>query len=79
MLTGVANAKLTPMQQLERLIHSTLLGCGLSEVSTYSFISPKAYDRVRLPAESEKRKSVVITNAGRGIRASCAQRLCRPS
>lgn len=62
MLTGVANAKLTPMQQLERLIHSTLLGCGLSEVSTYSFISPKAYDRVRLPAESEKRKSVVITN-----------------
>lgn len=62
MLTGVANAKLTPMQQLERVIHNTLLGCGLSEVSTYSFISPKAYDRICLPAESEKRKSVVISN-----------------
>lgn len=62
MLTGVANAKLTPMQQLERVIHNTLLGCGLSEVSTYSFISPKAYDRICLPAESEKRRSVVISN-----------------
>ncbi len=62
MLTGVANAKLTPMQQLERVIHNTLLGCGLSEVSTYSFISPKAYDRICLPADSKKRKSVVISN-----------------
>lgn len=62
MLSGVANAKLTPVQQLERTINNTLLGCGLSEVSTYSFISPKAYDRICLPAESEKRRSVVITN-----------------
>ena len=62
MLMGVANAKLTPMQQLERVIHNTLLGCGLSEVSTYSFISPKAYDRICLPADSKKRKSVVISN-----------------
>lgn len=62
MLTGVANAKLTPMQQLERVIHNTLLGCGLSEVSTYSFISPKAYDRICLPADSKKRRSVVISN-----------------
>ncbi len=61
-LSGVANAKKTPAQILERRISDTLLGCGLSEIATFSFISPKHYDKIRLAADSPKRNSVVISN-----------------
>ncbi|HZJ78693.1 MAG TPA: phenylalanine--tRNA ligase subunit beta [Clostridia bacterium] len=61
-LSGVANAKLTDEQVLQNLISETLLSCGLSEISTYSFISPKAYNKINLPEDSEKRNCVVITN-----------------
>ena len=61
-LSGVANAALTEEQQLERLIRSTCLGCGLTEIETFSFISPKYYDKINLPADSEFRNSVVIMN-----------------
>lgn len=61
-LGGVANGKLTETQQLERLITDTLIGCGLTEVSTYSFMSPKAYDKICLPSDSKLRESIVISN-----------------
>ncbi len=61
-LGGVANGKLTETQQLERLITDTLIGSGLTEVSTYSFMSPKAYDKICLPCDSKLRKSIVISN-----------------
>lgn len=61
-LGGVANGKLTETQQLERLINDTLIGCGLTEVSTYSFMSPKAYDKICLPLDSKLRESIVISN-----------------
>ena len=61
-LAGIANGKLTPMQKFIRMIDDTMLGCGLSEISTYSFMSPKAYDKICLPSDSPKRKSVVIKN-----------------
>lgn len=61
-LGGVANGKLTETQQLERLINDTLIGCGLTEVSTYSFMSPKAYDKICLPSDSKLRESIVISN-----------------
>lgn len=61
-LAGVANAKMTDAQKLERRISTTLLGCGLSEIATFSFISPKHYDKIRLPKDSKKRNSVVISN-----------------
>ncbi len=61
-IRGVANGKLTDRQKFDRSIGQVLLGCGLSEVQTYSFISPKAYDRINLPAESPLRRSVVISN-----------------
>ncbi len=61
-LAGVANAKMTDAQKLERRISATLLGCGLSEIATFSFISPKHYDKIRLPKDSKKRNSVVISN-----------------
>ncbi len=61
-LGGVANGKLTETQQLEKLITDTLIGCGLTEVSTYSFMSPKAYDKICLPTDSKLRESIVISN-----------------
>lgn len=61
-LKGVAKASLTPKQQFVKLIERTMLGCGISEIQTFSFISPKAYDKIRLPDDSEMRDCVVISN-----------------
>ncbi len=61
-LAGVASSKLTDRQQFTKLIEKTMMGVGLSEIQTFSFISPKAYDKIRLPADSEHRNSVTIMN-----------------
>ncbi|MBQ6624664.1 MAG: phenylalanine--tRNA ligase subunit beta [Clostridia bacterium] len=61
-LSGVANAKLTPIQQFTKNIDFACRSCGLDEISTFSFISPKGYDKIRLDKDSEKRNSVVILN-----------------
>ncbi len=61
-LSGVANGKLTAKQLLERLINETMLGCGFTEIQTYSFVSPKVYDKICLPLDSENRSCVVISN-----------------
>ena len=61
-LAGVATAQYTPEQKFERLINNTMLACGLSELCTFSFISPKSYDKICLPADSVKRNCVVISN-----------------
>lgn len=61
-LSGIAVGKLTDEQKFVRTINNTLLSCGCSEVSTFSFISPKAYDRINLAKDSEMRESVVISN-----------------
>ena len=39
-----------------------LVGMGLSQIHTFSFISPKFYDKVRMPEDSILRRSVVISN-----------------
>ena len=61
-LGGVANAKHTPEQNMEKLVSQTLLGCGLSEIATFSFISPKHYDKIRLSKDDPRRNGVVISN-----------------
>lgn len=61
-LSGNANGKLTDNQKFIRLINETLISCGCSEISTFSFISPKAYDKIRLAKDDAKRNSVVIRN-----------------
>ena len=61
-LAGIADGRLTPLQHFEKLICGTLLACGLNEVQTYSFISPKAYDKIALATDSPLRDSVVIIN-----------------
>ncbi|NLD49824.1 MAG: phenylalanine--tRNA ligase subunit beta, partial [Clostridiaceae bacterium] len=52
----------TVKQSLEDLIKDTMIACGLSETYTYSFTSPKVFDRINLPKESKLRQAVVISN-----------------
>lgn len=59
---SVADAKYTSKQKFERSVHQVLRAQGLYEVSTYSFISPKYYDKIRLPANSSHRTCVTISN-----------------
>ncbi len=50
----------TPKQQFEVDVEQAMYGMGLNQIQTFSFISPKYYDKIRLPADL--RKSVVISN-----------------
>lgn len=61
-IRGVAEASLTPEQKFETAIGNTMLALGCSEVATYSFISPKYYDKLGLPQDSALRRSVTISN-----------------
>ncbi len=52
----------TKKQKFEVDIESAMCGMGLNQIQTFSFISPKYYDKIRLPADSTMRQSVVISN-----------------
>lgn len=52
----------TRKQKIEDIIRWTMQSCGLSEAYTYSFASPKAFDKINLPCGSELRKAVAIVN-----------------
>lgn len=49
-------------QKFEKKVSDSLLALGYTEISTYSFISPKYYDKINMPADSELRNSVKIIN-----------------
>lgn len=51
-IRGTAQGALTEFQKFERTVTNTLLAQGCYEISTYSFISPKYYDKICLPADS---------------------------
>ncbi|MEG2295310.1 MAG: phenylalanine--tRNA ligase subunit beta, partial [Oscillospiraceae bacterium] len=61
-LKGSANGVLTTRQKFTKTIAQTLVGLGLYEIITYSFISPKQYDKMNLPSTSKLRDSLVILN-----------------
>lgn len=52
----------TRKQIFEDIIVNTMLSAGLSEAYTFSFMSPEEFDKIRLPANSEERKAVVVKN-----------------
>ena len=52
----------TPKQAFEVSVERALYGMGLDQIQTFSFVSPKYYDRIGMPADSPLRKSVVISN-----------------
>jgi phenylalanyl-tRNA synthetase beta chain len=49
-------------QKIEQIIRNTMLSCGLSEIYTYSFTSPKVFDMINLSPESALRNAIVIAN-----------------
>ena len=61
-IRGVAEGHFTPYQKFEQTVACTLLAQGCNEVTTYSFISPKYYDKIRLPGDSPLRSSITITD-----------------
>ena len=52
----------TPKQQFKVDLSDALCGMGLDEIHTFSFISPKYYDKIRLPEDENVRRSIVISN-----------------
>lgn len=61
-LQGDSCGKYSARQKFESLVASTMVSLGLSEIMTYSFISPKDYDKILLPATHPRRNCVVISN-----------------
>jgi phenylalanyl-tRNA synthetase beta chain len=51
-----------PKRTLEDLAKETLISLGLNEIQTYSFVSPKGVDMIRVPEDSIKRNFVRILN-----------------
>ena len=60
--TSTTAGKLSPTQKLINLASESLLASGLSEIQTYSFISPKYFDKICLSADSPLRRVVTILN-----------------
>lgn len=59
---GVADAQLTASQKFENSIANTMVSTGCYEIATFSFISPKYFDKIHLPQDSKLRNTVTITN-----------------
>ena len=75
---GASQGALTLRQQFEKKLSRLLMANGCYEVETYSFISPKYYDKIELPEDSDLRRSVVITNP-LGEDTSVMRTTCVPS
>jgi len=52
----------TPVQRLRQTAQNSLLACGYSEIYTFTFQGPKAYDKLLLPPDSPLRDAVRIEN-----------------
>jgi len=52
----------TPTQAYRRSMCNLLCAMGFDEIYTFSFISPKYYDKIALSKDSPLRRSVVISN-----------------
>lgn len=61
-LSGGAKGKFSTRQKYDKTVSNTLLSLGMDEIMTYSFISPKYYNKVMMPENHPLRKSVVISN-----------------
>lgn len=62
-LEGNATAGVkTENQKFIDKVKSNAIACGLNEILTYSFVSPRGVDKINLPQEDEKRNFVKIMN-----------------
>lgn len=58
---GTRDAK-NRKQQLDDLLVGALIGSGLNQSISYSFTSPKVFDKIKLPEDSFLRKAIAIKN-----------------
>ncbi len=65
-------------QLFEKELRRLFLANGCYEVTTYSFISPKFYDKIGMTADCELRKSLIIANP-LGEDTSIMRTTCLPS
>ena len=61
-IKGVAEARRTPEQRFIKNVQLSMVSLGLNEIETYSFISPKYFDKISLDKNSSLRDAVTITN-----------------
>lgn len=61
-LSGAAAGGFSEEQKFENLMVGACLSLGFTEIQTYSFMSPKAYDKILLPENDKRRDSIVISN-----------------
>ena len=62
-LEGNATAGVkTENQKFIDKVKSNAIACGLNEILTYSFVSPRGVDKINLPQDDEKRNFVKIMN-----------------
>ena len=61
-VSSMTQGGLTEKQALQKKLHGVLLGFGLDEIYTYSFMSAKLYDKAGLAENDIRRKSVEIMN-----------------
>ena len=54
--------KISFKQRVEDVAGEIAQFCGFSQAMTYSFESPKIFDKLKLAADAEERKTVVISN-----------------
>ncbi len=52
----------TDRQKFDKKLGEVLRGAGMTETMTFSFISPKSYDKIGLPADDKARNSLKILN-----------------
>ena len=57
-----AQALLTPMQIMRNRAKDILTGLGMDEIQTYSFVSPRASDKVRIPEGDPRRQFIKLIN-----------------
>ncbi len=61
-VTPITSGSRTPIQKFELACADTLCAMGLYECETFSFISPKYYDKIAMPENDARRSSVIISN-----------------
>ncbi len=61
-IKGASQGKYSKRQKFDKVLSETLIALGLNEIMTYSFVSPKVYDKILMPEGSALRHSVKISN-----------------
>lgn len=58
----ITHGKLNTLQKYTDDVKQVLIGCGYSEIYTYSFISPKVFDKINAPRNNPLRKVITLLN-----------------